>query len=432
MKSSGDVLPMKLGLRIFITVGAVLAGTLVAFSRISPIARGTIWAEDGAVFLQDALNRRGILDVFAPYQGYLHVVPRTAAKFVVRFFSIDDFALAVSFLSCLLITLIALMVFHCSRALTENIYIRLAWASITILVAPGALETQGNLANIHWYLMWLVPWLLIKPAQTRPEGVLMFVVGALASLTEILTLMFVPLFLYRLKDKSLLPARLGLLVGIACQIVTTLSYPRSAPHEPANLVSIAEGWFLNSSSAVVFGTSSQIFMNILNFGMLPMILAALPFVIVFAYLLMRGTAQVRVMAVSFVAASVGAWSAATIFNFSDAFDYSNFDGTQWRAFLLGRYSTLPSMFLLALLPLLAVACEKLSKPAASSVLASLMVLQCLYFFPSDAFRQNGPLWAEGVETARHACVDDPTRTELAVGTAPGAWKVQVSCNDLRP
>jgi hypothetical protein len=429
---SSDVLPKKLGLRVLITVGAVLAGTLVAFGRISLTSRGTIWAEDGAVFLQDALNRRGILDVFAPYQGYLHVVPRAAAKFVVRFFSIDDFALAISFLSCLLISLIALMVFYCSRALTENLIIRLAWASITILVAPGALETQGNLANIHWYLMWLAPWLLLKPATTRHEGVLMFVVAALASLTEILTLMFFPLFLYRFKDRSMWPARLGLLVGVTCQIVTTLSYPRSAPYAPANLFSIAEGWFLNSSSAVVYGTSSQIALNILNFGMMPVVLAALPFFAVFAYLLIKGTGQVRLMAVSFVAASVGAWSAATIFNFSGSFDYSNFDGSQWRTFLLGRYSTVPSMFLLALLPLLAVARQKLTRPATSGVLASLMVLQCLYFFPSAAFRQDGPLWEEGVAVARSACIDDPTMTESVVGTAPGAWKVHLRCHDLRP
>ncbi|MHA7171271.1 hypothetical protein ACX801_24280 [Arthrobacter bambusae] len=427
-----NVVPMKIGWIIPSTFGAVLAGTLVAFGRLSPTAQGTIWAEDGAVFLQDALSRRGLLDVFAPYQGYLHVVPRAMTKFVVRFFSIDDFAIAVSSLSCLLITLIALMVFHCSRALTTNVLIRLAWASITIFVAPGALETQGNFANIHWYLLWLVPWLLIKPTQSKYEGVLLFVVAALASLTEILTVMFVPLFLYRFKDKALLPARLGLLVGITCQIITTLSYPRSAPFAPVNVASVAEGWFLNSSSAVIFGTSRQISRNILNFGVLPVVLAALPFFLAFLYLLLKGSMRIRVAALSFVAASVGVWTAAAVFNFSDTFDYSEFGVTQWGAFLLGRYSTVPSMFLLALVPLLAVLWEKTSPKATTGVLAAFLVLQCLYFFPSSAFRQEGPLWATGVATARVACIADPGMTEYPIGTAPGAWKVQVHCNDLRP
>jgi hypothetical protein len=433
MKSSdSDTVSMKLGWKVLTTLAAVFAGSLVGFGRISPTAQGTIWAEDGAVFIQDALSRRGFLDVFAPYQGYLHVVPRAATKVVVKLFPIDDFAVAISFLSCLLIALIALMVFHCSRALTANVFIRLSWASITILVAPGAIESQGNFANIHWYLLWLVPWLLIKPAQLKLEGVLLFVVAALASLTEILTLMFVPLFLYRLKEKSFLPARAGLLVGIVCQVITTMTYPRSAPFEPANLVSVAQGWFLNSSSAIVFGTSSQIAQNILNFGMWPIVLAALPFLLAFVYILVKGTWQFRVVCLSFVAASVGTWSAALVFNFSDSFDYSEFAGTQWNAFLLGRYSTIPSMFLLALLPLLAASLERVSRAALSSVLIGLVVLQSIYFFPSAAFRQDGPVWANGIATARDACLADLALGESAVGTAPGTWKVQVRCDDLRP
>jgi hypothetical protein len=222
------------------------------------------------------------------------------------------------------------------------------------------------------------------------------------------------------------------LTGIACQIITTLSYPRSAPFEPANLVSVGAGWFLNSSSAIVFGTSSQISLNILHFGMLPAVLAALPFFLAFLYLLLKGSMAIRIAALSFVAASVGVWSAATVFNFSDAFDYSEFSEAQWGSFLLGRYSTVPSMFLIALLPLLAVLWEKTSPKATAAVLAAFLVLQCLYFFPSAAFRQDGPVWAAGVATARAACIADPSMTDYRVGTAPGAWKVQVPCDGLRP
>lgn len=418
--------------RIVITIAAVIVGTFMAFGRLSPTAQGTIWAEDGAVFIQDALKRVGFLDIFAPYQGYLHVVPRLGAKIVVRLFSVDDYAVAISFVSCLLITLIALLVFHCSSAVTENLLIRLAWASITILVAPGALETQGNLANLHWYLLWLVPWLLIRPARSTADRFILPTAALLCSLTEILTLMFVPLFFYRLRDRSLWPARVGLLVGLVCQIVTTLSYPRTAPFEPANFLSVAEGWFLNTSSAVVFGTSAQIGFLILNFGSLPVVLAAVPFFLVFVYLLVKGSSQVRFLALTFVAASAGIWCAATVLNFSAAFDYSTFHASEWHDFLLGRYSTIPSMFLLALLPLWAAGLEKVSAVAVSAVLAGTLVLQLLYFFPSASFRHGGPLWAPGVTAARDACLADPTKIDHSVGTAPGAWKVQVSCEDLRP
>jgi hypothetical protein len=98
---------------------------------------------------------------------------------------------------------------------------------------------------------------------------------------------------------------------------------------------------------------------------------------------------------------------------------------------LGRYSVVPSMFLLALLPLLAVALEKTSVKAATAVLATFTLLQGLYFFPSFSFRQDGPIWAVGVVGARAACSADPAAASYAVGTAPGNWKVDVPCAIFR-
>lgn len=432
MKSNqGSKTPMTPGWRMAAAPVAVLGASLIAFARLSPTARGTIWAEDGAVFVQDALARPGVLGVFAPYQGYLHVVPRLAAAIVVRLFPVDAYALAISLLSSLIVGLVAFLVFHCASAISTRLVPRLAWASITILVAPAALESQGNFANVHWYLLWLAPWLLIKPARNRPEGIVLFVVAALASLTEILTLMFVPIFLYRYRERGLWPARAGLLLGIVCQVLTTTTYPRSAPFEPANLLSVMAGWFLNSSSALVFGTSSQIALLVLNFGAMPIVLAALPFFAGFMFLVFRSTLTNRILALCAVVASVGVWAAAVLFNFSKEFNYAEFQATQWREFLLGRYSVVPSMFLLALLPLLAVALERTSVKAATAVLATFTVLQCLYFFPSFSFRQDGPIWAEGVAGARAACSADPAMAAYAVGTAPGNWKVDVPCAILR-
>ena len=51
-----------------------LAGTVLAFFRVPPVSAGTIWAEDGRVFLQEYLEQGpGLL---APYDGYLHFLPR--------------------------------------------------------------------------------------------------------------------------------------------------------------------------------------------------------------------------------------------------------------------------------------------------------------------------------------------------------------------
>lgn len=413
----------------------ILVGTLLAFGRLPAAARGTLWAEDGGFFIKDALSRNGVLGVFAPYEGYLHVVPRTAAKIVVRIFAVDDYAVAMSFLSCLTVAIIAAVVFHCSKAVSTHLYVRLAWASITILVAPGPVETLGNFANVHWYFLWLVPWLLFKPTKSRGEATLLFVVAGVASLTEILTLMFVPLFFYRWKERAYWPARAGLLIGLGCQILTTLFHPRSpSSGYPVNLISVAEGWFLNSSSAVVYGSSTQISQNILNFGALPIALAAVPFFLVFVYLLVRGNPQQRLVSLVFVVGSVGAWAAALVLNFQNFFDYAAFDASAWHGFSLSRYSTVPSMFLIALLPLLASTLQQKFRTAVASIIAAFVLLQCIYFFPWVSSRMDGPDWAAGTRSAREACLADPALQVRTVAVAPRGWpagNVPIPCAKLR-
>jgi hypothetical protein len=50
--------------------------------------------------------------------GYLHVVPRIAAQFVVHF-AVDDHAAAMSALACITVACIA-VVFHCSKAVVPT------------------------------------------------------------------------------------------------------------------------------------------------------------------------------------------------------------------------------------------------------------------------------------------------------------------------
>lgn len=136
----------------------------MAFARLPLTAQGTIWADDGGIFLHDALAGGTLLDVFAPYEGYLHVPPRMAAEMVVTLFPVTYFAVAMNFLNCVVVALTAALDFHCSKAISPNPLVRICWTSITILVAPRPLETLGNFANVHWYPLWAVPWLLLKPA----------------------------------------------------------------------------------------------------------------------------------------------------------------------------------------------------------------------------------------------------------------------------
>lgn len=227
---------------------------------------------------------------------------------MVRFFAADDYAVALNFLSCVVIGVVACLVFHCSKAITSNVYARLGWASITILVAPAPWETLGNFANIHSYLLWLTPWLLLKPAQSKLEGVFFFVTATLVSLTEIVAILFIPMYAIRFMNRRMWPARMGLVLGLIAQTATTMLHPRSASSPyPLDFASIIIGWFLNSSSALIYGSSSQISANIGNYGFWPPLLATIPFAAALAYVLVNGDPQKRLLAMVMVVSSTAVW-----------------------------------------------------------------------------------------------------------------------------
>lgn len=427
-------------LRGMLWPAGILAGALIAFYRLPSVSRNTIWAEDGGIFLRDAFNRGPWWTLFDPYEGYLHVLPRLVARLTVVFVPVADYAAAITFASCLILACISALVFHNARVVSTNPTIRLAFAAVPLLVSAGPLETLGNLANLHWYFFCLAPWLLIKPAESRAEGALLFFAAAVTSLTEIQTALFLPLFLVKGKNRNYWPARAGLLTGIVAQLTTTLLFPRSDTyHYKLDWMSVPAGYVLNSSGALVYGTTEQIRRLAADFGPFPFVLSLALFVAAFIIVVRHGSPLHRLLSLVLVAGSVASWSAAQILNPAPYFDYARFTTADWgTTFFLSRYTTAPSIFLLALLPLAAAALT-LGKTAATGVrpayalLGIFLALQLAYFFPSVTSRMNGPEWAAGVSTAKAQCLADPGRSTAPVGIAPKGWKgdpVQVPCRDL--
>lgn len=417
-----------------LTLISIAVFSLLAYTRMPPSSRGVMWAEDGSIFLRDAMDHGGLLEIFAPYAGYLHVLPRFAAKFVVQFFAIDNYGYAMNALSCIVVGVVAVLVFHCSQAVSKNIVIRLAFASITVFVAPAPGEALGNFANIHSYLLWLTPWLLLKPATSRVEGIFLFFVGAAIGFTEIVAALFLPMFAIRFRDRSMWLARAGLALGLAFQIITSLLNPRDQTQtHPVDLWSVIMGWFLNSSSALIFGSSKQIVSNVVNYGFWPPLLAAVPFAIALIFIMVKGQPRHRMLAIVLVAGSVAVWGATLIMNFHEQYDYAAFDTEGWKKdFYLSRYSMVPSMFLWALIPLFALCGGSRFRHLAVGILSVFAVLQCIYFFPPGTARTGAPDWRIGVSEARSECMANPALGVSPVEIAPRQWQVEVDCNLLRP
>lgn len=416
------------------------AGTLLAYFRVPGISAGTVWAEDGALFLREYLEKGpALLD---PYAGYLHLLPRTIVATVAPTFGLEAYPAAVTAACSLVLGLSAALTFYCASAVTAGMAARLCWASIPVLVAPGALETMGNLANLHWYLLWLTPWVLMKaPPRTGPK-ILLGAAALVITLSEIQALFFFPLLLWRIRDRRLWWARTGFVAGAACQLSTLATFPRGREDTAgtADVLSVVYGYFLNSTAAIAFGSSSAISHHVQAFGMAPILLSAVPFAVA-AFLIARwGSRMQRMAGLVWVLASVVIWTAAVLINPTPAFSYSDFrTADDWDGFFLSRYSAVPSMFLLALIPLLISGLPGRDRHSAHLVagrrvrgaaLGAFMVLQSVYYFPIDGVRLDGPEWSAQIRAARQACGSDPSPERVEVPQAPEGWVTPIRCSDL--
>ncbi|MGK3958917.1 hypothetical protein ACLKOZ_22305 [Arthrobacter sp. R4] len=421
--------------RAAMAVVALTITTFVAFLRLPAAASATVWAEDGPIFIGQAFSGGGPAALFAPYEGYLHVLPRTIAELVVHFVALKDFAVALAFASSLVVGLVALLTYYCAGALTDKVWLRAAWAAIPVMVSVAPYEILGNTANLHWYLLWLMPWLLFKPAETKASGFLLFAVAGLSAITEVISVVFLPLVLFRVRNKAYWPARAGFLAGAACQIFTALTFPRSEQKgEFIDLGSVLIGWFVNITGVVVYGASRNMGLNILNFGWAPVVVASVPIVALVAYLLTKASQQNRLVALVFLAASLGIWTACLVANPGGEFHYSQLTDTEWAQFTLSRYSAVPSMFILALVPLLAESLGTKSVPAAAAVGAVLAVLLAVSYFPTQVAREAGPSWSDGVQAAKQACEGAADSETRPVHVAPEGWAVEgvpIMCARLR-
>jgi hypothetical protein len=423
-------------IRVAIAVLVVAATSFISLFRLPQTVWDNVWAEDGPVFLRQAMAGSGPGSIFAPYEGYLHVIPRLFGAVIVRVVPVENYAVGLAFASCLVVAVVAYLTFHCASALSDSVRVRLAWAAIPVLLSVGPYEILGNTANIHWYLLWLMPWLLLKPARSRTEGVVLFLAALLSALTEVISVVFLPLVLLRIRRKAFWPARAGLVIGAGVQICTTLLYPRT-PGDGHSLdpMSVVVGWFVNVAGVVFYGSSRNMGLNVLNFGAGPVILAFLPIIAALAYLLLKSKREHRLLALLFLTASFGVWTACLVANPGALFDYVHFTESDWAKSILTRYSAIPAMFILALFPLLAESIRATRAQASAGVLVAFAVLLATAYFPTQVAREQGPSWSEGVRAAEAACVGARDDEARPVQVAPIGWSktgVLVPCSRLRP
>ncbi|MFT4305494.1 MAG: hypothetical protein QM604_01240 [Microbacterium sp.] len=423
-----------------------IAAAALGWLRLPEAARATPWADDIGIFLAEAWNDGAWASVFHPYAGYLHVGARLLTALVTQLLPLDQAGVGLTVGSVLIAGVVAALVYVCTRDLIPWRPARAGLALITVVAPLLTEQVLGNPTNLHWFALWLTPWLLLARPRTLGGAAGLAVAALLAALTEPQVLLFAPLVLLRPHGLRQWLVRGALLVGGVVQFGVAVAYPRViAGSEVPDLASIVQGWVYWAGLRTWLPSDARAANLIVEYGWWVAGAAVVPFLVVAAWVLWRGTPAQRWLAASFVAASIAMWTVPYVVNRGGGSEYaftSRWTGADLitalvddnvAVFAAHRYGVVSSMFLLALLPLAALVLKQRGRPVgAFTVLGVLGVIAVVAFLPRTSDHDGAPDWAADVAAARSVCATaDPATVQSWEGW-PVGWYASYTCAQLQP
>jgi hypothetical protein len=360
--------------------------------------------------------------------------------------------------ACIVTGIVGGLVYISSGTIIRWIPARVVLALITFLIPLAPREVLGNTANLHWYFLWLAPWLLLYRPTSRAASWVIGIAAFFATVTEIQMALFIPLMLWQRGDSRRAPIRALYLLGVVLQVVATLIAPRgSSGAHAVDLASLGYGYLINCVMTIVSANPVVLGPLILGFGPFVGLLILVPFIGLAIYAIRRGSQLQKIMAATLVFGSVALYVVAVEISPGIFYDYAAMSKVQLAVPWLARYGVVPSMFLLALIPLAVVVSRRgnaVDTRRASPVLlhaartgsilerftrdgfrfAVLLILLAVMvasFTPASTRRSNGPQWQPQVARQEARCVGLSPSAQVSLTGAPSAgWKLSVTCTQL--
>ncbi|PZE84960.1 hypothetical protein [Curtobacterium sp. MCBD17_032] len=454
-------------------VAAVLVGlatTAIAWWRLGPVTRGTVWAEDGGLFLRERIALGAVDSLLHPYAGYLHLVPRLLVD-LGRALPVEDYGRVLSGGSCAVVGGLAAVVYVLARDAVPSGPVRAVLAAAPALLPLAPVEISGNAANLHWFMLAAAPWLFAYRARTWAGAAAVAAVTVFVVLTELQTVLFLPLLAlawFPVRDASgarswprALPVTVVALAGCTAQVVAAVTDERAADPGPVAFADVLAGWVLQPVVGLWTPDVGAVAGTVVASGWAPVLLPVVALALVVIASLWTGNARSRWVTIALAVASGGVWWAALIANGGSARAWSDPQPDLVGAGPL-RYTAASGLLLLTAVLVAAGALvgtgrrdrrgpspqtdertgrRRARRRAATTggavrraaqvtgwaLVAAVLTTSVLHAAPGPTRRSDGPVWGEQVPAAVAACAGDPTRV-VDVKTAP--WGAQVPCSWL--
>ncbi|MFT4050877.1 MAG: hypothetical protein QM677_01355 [Microbacterium sp.] len=430
---------------VLASVAVALVATGLAFLRMSGTSRGTMWAEDAAVFSRRATDRALQTSwIFTPYDGYTHSIPQLTANVLWSVVPIEKMAVAFSLAACLIAGAVAAGVFALTARWGLNLPGRLLLAATTVLVPGLRSEVLGNLANAHWFLLWLAPFLFLWVPRRWWSSAAAALIAFFIATTEIQSLVFTPLLLWRIRDRKRWPMIAAMAAGAAVQLWAFAQETRERATGAASVISTISGYLLQVPLSALTGSGRITAAIVGHAGWITACLAIVPFVLC-AIWVARGSRRRALAVTAVMALSLALWSAGYVINFAPALDFAAMDRQTLNAGVsMLRYAAVPMMLLFGIV---AVAVGRgspggsaegsaggsawrLRLPAASVLVTTLCLFAAGY--PDSSPRESGPLWAASLEAAQEECAAPGADDQTTIAVAPENWGLDIACALVEP
>lgn len=240
--------------RSMLVVGVVLLGALILLvRRHEALTTAFLWAEDGAVFVQQQLAPGA--DLLVPYNGQLWLIQRLLL-------TVADLGPLAQLPLTLLLGSLALTLGSMAVVLQYRLgplfgglrYQVLAF--VLLLLLPGAWESLGTTLSLHWWLVLGAAAICLTPPARHRWGTALEVVWlTIVGLSGLVSWIVLPIAIGALvvRRSSTTALRAGVILATAAVQALVLLTSTRAIGEPAGLVDLARITALRIGGVAVMG-----------------------------------------------------------------------------------------------------------------------------------------------------------------------------------
>lgn len=155
-----------------------------------------IWAEEGRIYLQNALENQTLLSFLTPHLGYYSLFNKISILFAAEAFPLKHAALVTTLFSAALQIWTCLIIYSCSGRLARNKIHRFFLALLPVFLSDP--EVWLNTINGHFWLATGTYFVLNSEKITRSQILYIF----LAFMTGVSSLFFLPYFMLRAANEK--------------------------------------------------------------------------------------------------------------------------------------------------------------------------------------------------------------------------------------